>query len=427
MLMYDIIDKKRQKLELSNDEIEWVVDEFCKGNVLNEQMSSLLMAIVLNGMNYRETYALTKAMQKSGKTYKFDFDVVDKHSTGGVSDSTTLILTPILALAGLKVAKMSGKSLGTTGGTIDKLTCFNGYNYNIDEKKFKENIKKVGASIIAQTEDIALADKKIYALRDKTATVKSIPLIASSIMSKKLACGSKILLLDVKYGKGALMENVKDAEELAKTMVKIGNMNGTKTWAILTNMNTPLAEGIGSALEIYSVVEAINGKNSILRKISIEIASYLYQMDKNCSIKEAKEKICAIANNYDLVQNKLCEIVNVHGGDSDCIVDKTKLLRTKNVFEIKSSESGYVNKIDPLELAKLVMILKDKADDDKKQYQGILLNISLNSFVNSGDLIARVYSDTKIDDEFKNKLREAIIIKSKKCKEEKLIYKVIKE
>ena len=197
MIVYDIIDKKREKQELTKEEIEWVVEKFVLGEILNEQMSSLLMAICLNGMTYNETYYLTKAMQNSGKTYSFDFDVVDKHSTGGVSDSTTLIITPILALAGLKVAKMSGRSLGTTGGTIDKLEVFKGYNFNIDEETFKSNIKKVGASLIAQSEEIALADKKIYALRDKTATVKSIPLIASSIMSKKLACGSKILLLGI--------------------------------------------------------------------------------------------------------------------------------------------------------------------------------------------------------------------------------------
>ena len=426
MIIYDIIDKKRRKEKLSKEEIEWTVEQFVDGKILNEQMSSLLMAICLNGMTYDETYYLTKAMQNSGKTYHFDFDIVDKHSTGGVSDSTTLILAPLLALAGLKVAKMSGRSLGTTGGTIDKLEVLKGYNFNISEKTFKENIKKVGASIIAQSEEIALADKKIYSLRDKTATVKSIPLIASSIMSKKLACGSKILLLDVKCGNGALMENMHDASQLAEFMVRIGNLNGTKTWAVLTDMNTPLANGIGSALEIYSVVEAINGKDCYLRRVSIELASLIYQMSKNCSYKEAKNIIEKIADNHEAVIKKLCEIINIHGGDSSYITNPNKLLCTKNCIEIKSTKSGFVNSIDALEIAKVVMEVREPAAEDRKHYQGVLLNVQINSKISSGDVLARVYTDGNISDEIKQKIISAIEVSNKRIKEKPLVYKVIK-
>ena len=426
MLIYEIIDKKRRKEKLLKKEIEWVVENYVEGNILEEQMSSLLMAICLNGMDFNESYYLTKAMQNTGKTYSFDFDIVDKHSTGGVSDSTTLILSPILALAGLKVAKMSGRSLGTTGGTIDKLSVFKNYNFDIDQEKFKEIIQKVGVSIISQKDDIALGDKKIYALRDKTATVKSIPLIASSIMSKKLACGSKILLLDVKYGKGALMKNIKDAMQLARTMVKIGNMNGTKTWAVLTNMNTPLADGVGSAMEIYSVVDAMNGKKSYLRKISLELASLLYQMANNCSYKKAKKVITNIINQPDLVKGKLSEMIDAHGGDYEYLQKPEKLLNAKNCYELKSSKSGFVNVIDALDVAKYVMVLEEGLSDERKLFQGILLNVQINSRVKNGDVLAKIYTDKDLSEKDIQNLEKAIVIESKRIKVKPLIYKVIK-
>ncbi len=427
MLIYEIIDKKRRNEKLSREEIEWTVNSFVKGEILNEQMSSLLMAICLNGMDFDEAYYLTKAMQATGKTYSFDFDIVDKHSTGGVSDSTTLILTPILALAGLKVAKMSGRSLGTTGGTIDKLSVFENYNFDITEAQFKKNIKNIGASIISQKDDIALGDKKIYALRDKTATVKSIPLIASSIMSKKLACGSKILLLDVKYGKGALMEKLSDAIELAKTMVKIGNMNGTKTWAVLTNMNTPLADGIGSAMEVYSVVDAMNGKNSYLREISVELATYIYQMAKECSYKEAKNYILNVSNDSDLLKSKLVEMIKSHGGNFEPVLTPEVLLNTKHCYEVKAEKSGFVTAIDALEIAKYVMVLENLVSEDRKLYQGVMMNVQINSEIKTGECVAKVYSDTKLDEKDLQKLNNALTISSKKCKQQALIYKVIKE
>lgn len=426
MLIYEIIDKKRRNEKLLKKEIEWVVENYVSGNVLEEQMSSLLMAICINGMDFKEAYYLTKAMQATGKTYSFDFDIVDKHSTGGVSDSTTLILTPILALAGLKVAKMSGRSLGTTGGTIDKLSVFDNYKFNVEEDEFKKIIQTVGASIISQKNDIALGDKKIYALRDKTATVKSIPLIASSIMSKKLACGAKVLLLDVKYGKGALMKNKKDALELAKTMVKIGNMNGTKTWAVLTNMNTPLADGVGSAMEVYSAIDAINGKKSYLREISAELATYLYQMSKNCSYLSAKKVISQILKNPNAIMAKLQEMISAHGGNCEYLMHPENLINAKNYYELKASKEGFVTEIDALDVARFVMLLEDRAGVERKLFQGVLLNVALNTKVSKGDTLVKIYCDGELTDDEVASLEKAIIISPKKINIEPLIYKVVR-
>ena len=253
MNIIDIINKKRLKEELSDEEIKYVIDEYLAGTIKDYQMSSLLMAILINDMTNNEIYALTKYMADSGD--KLDLsplgnNVVDKHSTGGVGDKTTLIIAPIVASCGVKVAKMSGRGLGHTGGTIDKLESIPGFTVNLSEKDFLNQVNNIGVAITSQTENIAIADKKIYALRDVTGTVESIPLIASSIMSKKIALGTKKLVLDVKVGSGALIKNIEDARRLSKLMIDIGAHNGMEVICILTNMSIPLGNNIGNSLEV---------------------------------------------------------------------------------------------------------------------------------------------------------------------------------
>lgn len=421
--MYNIIDKKRLRQALTKEEIDWVVSNYVSGIVSDAEMSSLLMAICLNGMNDTETYYLTKAMQASGKTIKFSYPTVDKHSTGGVSDSTTLVLTPLLASMGIRVAKMSGRGLGTTGGTIDKLEVFKGYDVYKSFDEFNRIIKETGASIIAQSADIATADKKIYALRDKTATVASIPLIASSVMSKKLAMGSNIILLDVKYGKGAFMQNKRDAIRLAKLMVKIGKLDNKKVWAVISNMNVPLAEGVGCAQEVYSVIKTIDGEENNLKKISIELATNLYMMAKNVDRAAALSEVNIAFDKG--IKDKLKQIVNAHGGATEYIDNPDKLLESKYVTTINASESGYISDIDALNVARFVMELKQRVDNDKYR-QGIISNVSVGDRILAGDKLVTIYSDTKISVEDKDAIRTAYTITNRKPKKLKLIEKVIK-
>ena len=278
MNIIDIIIKKKNKEELTEEEIQYVVNSFVSGEIKDYQMSSLLMAIVINGMTDNEVIFLTKYMMLSGSILDLSnlSNVVDKHSTGGVGDKTTLIISPIVASLDCKVAKMSGRGLGYTGGTIDKLESIPGFNVNLTKEEFIKEIEDIGMAITSQTSDIALADKKIYALRDVTGTTESIPLIASSIMSKKIASGSKNLVLDIKVGEGALIKNIEDARHLANLMIKIGKENNMKVICLLTNMNIPLGNNIGNSLE---VLEALNTlyyvPNNNLTNLCIELASYM--------------------------------------------------------------------------------------------------------------------------------------------------------
>ena len=284
MNIIDIITKKKNKEELTEEEIKYVVNGFVSGDIKDYQMSALLMAIVINDMTDNEVIYLTKYMMLSGSMLDLSTlsNVVDKHSTGGVGDKTTLIISPVVASLGCKVAKMSGRGLGYTGGTIDKLESIPGFNVNLSKEQFINEIENVGMAITSQTEDIAVADKKIYALRDVTGTTESIPLIASSIMSKKIASGSKNLVLDIKVGEGALIKNITDARRLANLMIKIGHENDMRVICLLTNMNIPLGNNIGNSLE---VLEALNilyyGYDNNLMRLCIELASYMVKLGLN--------------------------------------------------------------------------------------------------------------------------------------------------
>lgn len=422
MNIIDIIIKKKNKEELTEEEIQYVVNNFVSGEIKDYQMSSLLMAIVINGMTDNEVIFLTKYMMLSGSILDLSnlSNVVDKHSTGGVGDKTTLIISPIVASLACKVAKMSGRGLGYTGGTIDKLESIPGFNVNLTKEEFIKEIEDIGMAITSQTSDIALADKKIYALRDVTGTTESIPLIASSIMSKKIASGSKNLVLDIKVGEGALIKNIEDARHLANLMIKIGKENNMKVICLLTNMNIPLGNNIGNSLE---VLEALNTlyyvPNNNLTNLCIELASYMVELGLNISYEESKQKVLEVLNNKK-AYNKLLEFVKYQNGDI------TKLPKSSNIYEVKSEKEGYLTNLHSLEIAKLSSNLGSgrKTKEDKIDYSaGIIINKNINDKINMGDTILTLYTNKELPQIDKDKL---FVVSSMPNKNVKLIYEVIK-
>lgn len=403
MNIIDIILKKKNKEELTEEEIKYVVEGFTNGSICDYQMSSLLMAITINDMTDNEVIYLTKYMMLSGNTIDLSFldNVVDKHSTGGVGDKTTLIIAPIVAACSCKVAKMSGKGLGYTGGTIDKLESIPGFRTNLSKDEFIHEIEDVGMAITSQTDDVALADKKIYALRDVTGTTESIPLIASSIMSKKIASGSKKLVIDLKVGEGALVKDIESARRLGNLMIKIGKENGMEVICLLTNMNIPLGNNVGNSLE---VLEAINtlyyNKESNLQKLCVCLASYMVSLGKGISYEEANNMVLDAIRSKK-AYNKFLEFVLYQHGDI------TKLPKSNMIYEVKSDTSGYLTDISSLEIAKLSMHLGAgrQNKDDKIDYSaGIIINKNINDYVNINDTILTLYTNKDVPLFDKNKL-----------------------
>ena len=403
MNIIDIILKKKNKEELTEEEIKYVVEGFTNGTICDYQMSSLLMAITINDMTDNEVIYLTKYMMLSGNTIDLSFldNVVDKHSTGGVGDKTTLIIAPIVAACSCKVAKMSGKGLGYTGGTIDKLESIPGFRTNLSKDEFIHEIEDIGMAITSQTDDVALADKKIYALRDVTGTTESIPLIASSIMSKKIASGSKKLVIDLKVGEGALVKDIESARRLGNLMIKIGKENGMEVICLLTNMNIPLGNNVGNSLE---VLEAINtlyyNKESNLQKLCISLASYMVSLGRNISYEEANNMVLDVIRSKK-AYNKFLEFVLYQHGDI------TKLPKSNMIYEVKSDTSGYLTDISSLEIAKLSMHLGAgrQNKDDKIDYSaGIIINKNINDYVNVNDTVLTLYTNNDVPLFDKNKL-----------------------
>lgn len=403
MNIIDIILKKKNKEELTEEEIKYVVEGFTNGTICDYQMSSLLMAITINDMTDNEVIYLTKYMMLSGNTIDLSFldNVVDKHSTGGVGDKTTLIIAPIVAACSCKVAKMSGKGLGYTGGTIDKLESIPGFRTNLSKDEFIHEIEDIGMAITSQTDDVALADKKIYALRDVTGTTESIPLIASSIMSKKIASGSKKLVIDLKVGEGALVKDIESARRLGNLMIKIGKENGMEVICLLTNMNIPLGNNVGNSLE---VLEAINtlyyNKESNLQKLCISLASYMVSLGRNISYEEANNMVLDAIRSKK-AYNKFLEFVLYQHGDI------TKLPKSNKIYDVKSDTSGYLTDISSLEIAKLSMHLGAgrQNKDDKIDYSaGIIINKNINDYVNINDTILTLYTNKDVPLFDKNKL-----------------------
>lgn len=422
MNIIDIINKKRKCQSLTDDDIKYMIDGYLSGEIKDYQMSALLMAILINDMDNEEIYSLTKYMADSGE--KLDLsplgdNVVDKHSTGGVGDKTTLIIAPLVASCGVKVAKMSGRALGHTGGTIDKLESIPNFTVNLSEEEFLKQVNDIGVAITSQTENIAIADKKIYALRDVTGTVESIPLIASSIMSKKIALGAKKLVLDVKVGKGALIKNIASAKRLSNLMIDIGKYNGIEVICVLTNMDIPLGNNIGNSLEITEAIEILKEhKTGHLRDLCVELASQMVSLGLNVTYEEAKEKVL---NNLDngKAYNKFLELVKHQHGDIDAIPIES------NKYEIKSMTEGYLVDIDAYKLGTLSMSLgagRENKEDTIDYSAGIVINKNLNDYLNPGDVIMTLYTNKEIT----NIDNSIFKISDKKNENDTLIYEIIK-
>ena len=422
MNIIEIINKKRLHKSLTDEEIKYVINNYLSGEIKDYQMSSLLMAILLNDMTNEEIYSLTKYMAESGD--KLDLsslgdNVVDKHSTGGVGDKTTLIIAPIVASCGVKVAKMSGRGLGHTGGTIDKLESIPGFTVNLTEEDFLNQVNEIGVAITSQTENIAIADKKIYALRDVTGTVESIPLIASSIMSKKIALGAKKLVLDVKVGNGALIKNIDDAKRLSNLMIDIGKHNNIEVICVLTNMNIPLGNNIGNSLEVEEAIDILkNHKLGSLRDLCIELSSHMVSLGLKITYEEAKERVLNNLDNGE-AYNKFVELVTKQHGDIN------NLPKATGKYEIKSMTKGYLIDIDAYKLGILSMNLGAgrKNKEDKIDYSaGIIVKKNINDYINEGDVIMTLYTNKEIT-EIDNTIFK---ISDKKIEDNKLIYEIIK-
>lgn len=424
MYIVDLINKKRNNLVFTKEEIDYIINEYTNDNIKDYQMSSLLMAICINGLNSEETCLLTEAMLNSGKIIDLSSIPgvkVDKHSTGGVGDKTTLIVAPIVASCDVPVAKMSGRSLGYTGGTIDKLESIPGYKVNIPIDDFIKQVSEIKVCISTTTENLAPADKKIYALRDVTGTVSSKSLIAASIMSKKLATGADKILLDVKYGKGALVNTKEEAVELARLMVYIGNKHGKETKALVTNMNYPLGSMIGNSLELKEVIQILNGRgNKDLRDLCVVLSSYMISMSKNIDFISAQGEVLE-AIRTGKAYRKFLEFITYQGGDLRYV----KI--SNNVVEVKSTKEGYLNDVDALEIAKCALKLgagrtyKDELIDHSV---GIEIIKNIGEYINVGDTLARAYvGDKSIDF---NEIASAFRISLIKEDKEPLIYGTIK-
>lgn len=402
MNILEIISKKRDTKELSKEEIEYFIQEYTNNNISDYQAAALIMAIYINGMNDREITDLTLAMAHSGEVLdlsRFGENVVDKHSTGGVGDKVSIILLPIIASMGIPVAKMSGRGLGFTGGTVDKLESIPGYRTNVDINEFISNVENVGISMIGQTMNLAPADKKIYALRDAIACVDNIPLIASSIMSKKIASGANKIVIDVTVGKGAFMKTKEDAEKLAKQMTKIGELAGKEVKCILTDMEQPLGFAVGNSLEVIEAINFLKGDMpNDLQDVVLELGAYMIKLaGKGENIEENKQKM------LDNVQNgkaydKFVEMVQNQGGDISYLEDTTKFEKSKYVSAVVTEKEGIIKEINAEEIGKLACYLgagRINKEDNIDSKVGIILNKKVGDYVECPDFLAYIFANSE--------------------------------
>lgn len=402
MRMYDLIEKKKLGKVLTEEEINYFVDGFTTGDIPDYQMSALLMAIYFQGMDEQETLALTMAMAKSGDMLDLsaiEGIKVDKHSTGGVGDKTSLVLAPMVASLGIPVAKMSGRGLGHTGGTIDKLESFKGFSSKLSEETFINNVNTFQIAIAGQTANLAPADKKLYALRDVTATVDNISLIASSIMSKKIASGSNGIVLDVKTGSGAFMKNEEDAFALAKAMVDIGNGLGRDTTAIISDMNQPLGYAVGNALEIIEAINTLKGKGpNDLLEICLQLGSYMLLAAEKVTSPEEGRKLLLETIDNGAAYNKLKTFVEAQGGDSS-YVDNIELLPKATIIEeITVSSSGYIESVETEEVGLATMMLgggRETKDSIIDLSVGFVIHKKVGDAIKEGESIATIYGNDR--------------------------------
>ena len=425
MKAVDIIEKKRNNKELKYDEIAYMVNSYVKGKINDKTMSDFVWEIYYKSLSDKEIGYLTDVMIKSGEVLDLSdikMPIVDKHSTGGVGDKITLIVSPIVASAGVCVPKMSGRGLGLTGGTADKLESITGYKLNLPKKDFINQLNKIGCAVISQSEKMAVADKKIYALRNEIGAVDSIPLIASSIMSKKIASGADIIIIDLKVGKGAFMKNIKDATLLAKAMINIGKYYNKKVICTLSDMNAPLGLNIGNALEVKEAIDFFNNKSDKrLYELSIYISALMISSAKNIPFKTAKKlAINLVENGY--AKSKFYSWIKYQGGNINKLKAKAKTLK------VYSYKSGYVNKIDSYKLSKLVFDLgagRVKKKDKIDYACGVVLNKTLGERVKDGDLLGTVYYNKKLEN-MDELLADCFQIDKKKKKVKKIIIKTVK-
>lgn len=391
MNILDIITRKKNGASLSYDELKYAFLGYLNKEIPDYQMSALLMAITINGMNMSETLSLTDIFIKSGDMYdlsKYMDNVVDKHSTGGVGDSTTLVIGPMCAALGLHMAKMSGKGLGLTGGTIDKVESIPGFNVNLTEEQFYNQVSTFGFALSSQTKNLVPLDKVVYALRDVTGTTESIPLIASSIMSKKIAAGANNILIDIKVGSGALIKTNEEAKQLSKWLIAIGDAYKRNVKTIISDMNTPLSCAIGNALEVREAINVLHGKRCALYDACIEIVANLYSMAKGIDIIEAEIRAKEVIENGEALA-KFYEFVKLQNGN----LQELRLANT--VIPVKSKFSGVVESIDALGAAKLaakVGASKMTLDDELDYTVGIVLNVKVGDTINTGDKLLDIYA-----------------------------------
>ncbi len=402
MRMYDLILKKKQGKELNTEEINWMIKEFTEGRIPDYQMSAMTMAICFQGMDKRETFDLTMAMRDSGDVLdlsRIDGIKVDKHSTGGVGDKVSLVLTPIVASLGVPVAKMSGRGLGHTGGTIDKLESFSGFSTEISEKKFIDSVNTIGIAIAGQTANLAPADKKLYALRDVTATVDQMSLIASSIMSKKLASGADAIVLDVKTGNGAFMQTEEDAIALAKAMVDIGNRAGKQTVAVITDMDEPLGNAVGNALEIKEVIDALHGDGpEDLMEVVYVLGTQMLLLAKRAEDEEIARNLITESIQERKALKKFAEFIENQGGNREEILHPDMLPKARYVIPVLAEEEGCIERILAQDIGIACMTLGGGRENKESTIDhgvGIILTKKISDTVKKGETLALIHANSK--------------------------------
>ena len=434
MRMVDLIIKKKKGLELSKEEINFIIDSYVKGSIPDYQMSSMLMAICFQGLNEAEQYALTMAMLESGEQIdlsKINGICVDKHSTGGVGDKTSLVVAPIVAACGLKIAKMSGRGLGHTGGTLDKLESIPGFNINVETQDFYKQVDEISIAIIGQTLNITPADKKLYALRDVTGTVDNIGLIASSIMSKKLASGANSIVLDVKVGDGAFMKTIEDATKLAHALVGIGQKCGRNVSAMLTDMDSPLGNMVGNSLEVIEAIETLKGNGPkefeyLCKQVCVE----LLMMTKFVSSeKEALDLIDEKLKSGEAL-DKLRDMIKYQHGDVRVVDDYTLLPSAKKQIKVLSKKTGYVSKLEALGIGISAMLLgagRESKEDNVDLAVGVEVLKKVGDYVQEGEALAILYSNGKKEEEAIQKVLESYHIVDEVVNKKDIIYKIVRD
>lgn len=402
MRMYDLIMKKRNGGALSDEEIRYMIKDYTKGEIPDYQMSAMMMAIFFQGMNEQETLSLTMAMAHSGDMLDLSGIhgiKVDKHSTGGVGDKTSLALTPMVAALGIPVAKMSGRGLGHTGGTIDKLESFTGFSTAMTEEQFKENVNRIGIAIMGQTADLAPADKKLYALRDVTATVDNMSLIASSIMSKKLAAGADAIVLDVKTGSGAFMKKEEDAKALAKEMVKLGNGAGRKTTAVISDMDQPLGFAVGNALEVKEAIDTLNGNGpEDFVELCMTLGSQMVvSAGKAHSTEEARDMLGKVLADKTAL-HKFAEFIEAQGGDKEQVYHPERLPKASIIEDIAAPQNGYIAHIICDEIGICSLLLGGGRETKESEIDlsvGLVLHKKVGDFVKKGETLATIHANSR--------------------------------